>query len=116
MQVAVVRSCGGNQAAEIAGGAAITVTPLSPFRMAHMWLITVNVTSSLDTALKTSQKHPMLPYLYKVVNVYLVLLLSFFGQFKVGGTFSTLIFNRKKRVKIKFGTIDFRNRIRKEIY
>ena len=56
MQVAVVRSCGGNQAAEMAGGAAITVTPLNPFRMAQMWLITVNVTSSLDTALKTSQK------------------------------------------------------------
>jgi len=56
MQVAVVRSCGGNQAAEIAGGAAITVTPLSPFRMAHMWLITVNVTSSLDTALKNVTK------------------------------------------------------------
>ena len=55
MQVAVVRSCGGNQAAEMAGGAAITVTPLSPFRMAQMWLITVNVTSSLDTALKTSK-------------------------------------------------------------
>jgi hypothetical protein len=36
MQVAVVRSEGGNQAAEIAGGAAITVTPDNPLRIAQM--------------------------------------------------------------------------------
>ena len=52
MQVAVVLSDGGNQAAEIAGGAAMTVTPAMPFKIAQMWLITVNVKSSVDTALK----------------------------------------------------------------
>jgi hypothetical protein len=53
MLVAVVRSCGGNQAAEMAGGAAITVTPDSPLRMAQRWLITVKVVVSFDTTLKT---------------------------------------------------------------
>lgn len=52
MLVAVVLSCGGNHAAEMAGGAAITVTPARPFKMAQMWLITVNVVSSSDTTLK----------------------------------------------------------------
>jgi hypothetical protein len=53
MLVAVVRSCGGNHAAEMAGGAAITVTPDSPLRMAQRWLITVKVVVSFDTTLKT---------------------------------------------------------------
>ena len=52
MQVAVVLSEVGNHAAEMAGGAAITVTPERPLRMAQMWLITVNVTSSVERALK----------------------------------------------------------------
>jgi len=57
MQVAVVRSEGGNQAAEIAGGAAITVTPDNPLRIAQMWLITVNVKSSVERVLKMSFKN-----------------------------------------------------------
>ena len=35
MAVAVVLSDAGNQVDEISGGAAITVTPVIPFRMAH---------------------------------------------------------------------------------
>ena len=37
MAVAVVLSDAGNQVDEISGGAAITVTPVIPFRMAHTW-------------------------------------------------------------------------------
>ena len=35
--VAIVRSSGGNQAAETAGGAENTTTPAIPFKMAQMW-------------------------------------------------------------------------------
>ena len=49
--VAVVRSWGGNQAAEMAGGAAMTVMPDNPFRIAQMWLIMVNVKVSSDNDL-----------------------------------------------------------------
>lgn len=52
MLVAVVLSWGGNQAAEMAGGAAMTVTPDKPFKIAQMWLITVNVKLSSVNDLK----------------------------------------------------------------
>ena len=35
--VAVVLTEGGNHAEEMSGGAAIIVTPLIPFRIAHAW-------------------------------------------------------------------------------
>ena len=40
MEVAVVRSVGANHTAEMAGGAAMTVTPQMPFRMEQTWLVT----------------------------------------------------------------------------
>ena len=40
MEVAVVRSVGENHTADMAGGAAMTVTPQMPLRMEQMWLVT----------------------------------------------------------------------------
>jgi hypothetical protein len=48
MEVAVVRSEGENHAADIAGGAAMTVTPEKPLSMAHKWLMTVKTRSSFE--------------------------------------------------------------------
>ena len=44
MEVAVVRWSGGNHWLEMRGGAAMIVTPLTPFRMAQAWqLYIVNI-------------------------------------------------------------------------
>ena len=53
MDVAVVLSPGGNQLAEISGGAAITVTPEIPFKMAQRWDEIWNHSGSIVSVLNT---------------------------------------------------------------
>ena len=50
MEVAVVRWSGGNHWLEMRGGAAMIVTPLTPFRMAQAWqlyIVKVSLTNNL---------------------------------------------------------------------
>ena len=52
MEVAVVRWSGGNHWLEMRGGAAMIVTPLTPFRMAQAWqlyIVKVSLTNNLTS-------------------------------------------------------------------
>ena len=52
MEVAVVRWSGGNHWLEMRGGAAMIVTPLTPFRMAQAWqlyIVIVSLTNNLTS-------------------------------------------------------------------
>ena len=55
MDVAVTLSSGGNQAAETAGGAEVTMIPGIPFRIAEMWQRIVKFES--DKPGKTRNRH-----------------------------------------------------------
>lgn len=52
----MVRSDGENQAADIAGGAAMTVTPDKPLSMAHKWLMMVKTRSSFEKHLNDKKR------------------------------------------------------------
>ena len=54
MAVAVVRCSGGNQTADIAGGAAITTAPAKPFNTEPIWAKIKNNNWSLVRALGTT--------------------------------------------------------------
>ena len=52
MEVAVVRWSGGNHWLEMRGGAAMIVTPLTPFRMAQAWqlyFVKVSLTNNITS-------------------------------------------------------------------
>ncbi len=60
-EVAVVRCEGGNQAAEMAGGADMTVTPAMPFRMEPKWASGVKGGSEAKAACATAPEDTRAP-------------------------------------------------------